>query len=84
MIIMFISTCFLFATLFLWKRFWKLNLLFLLIWNQLIIFFLIGTKEIGGRMQETLLLVYVVVGCVIFQVAQNKTKKNKIEIDREI
>lgn len=84
MIFVLIGSFVLLIQLFIAKRFFKLSFLLFLLWNQLVVLLIVGAREINVNIQESVYLILMIIGFMVFQRLQIELKKNIKEIDREI
>lgn len=68
--------------LFHYKKLFHLSIMFLIVWNSVLVFFLVGTNELGIFFPETVLIILSILGFVVFQDLFLKTNENKTEIDQ--
>ena len=65
-----------------YKRILHLSMTLLIIWNSILVFFLIGTNEFKIYFPETVLVILAILGFILFQNLLIASDKNETEIDQ--
>lgn len=84
MIFVFVGILVLLIQLFAAKRFFKSHLVQILLWNELVILLLVGSREMGIYIHESVYVIFLILGFILFQKSQTQVNKNTKEIEREI